>query len=251
MESFEVEEAQTVPRRRRSYDAIWNVLTIIVLLVTLCVGAIIIFIFFNPSTPLNLYPPPTEIPLPGPPTATNAPLFTLEPSWTPTIVISTLTPTPRPTNTPLVTATLFGLPTVITTTPGATLTPGGFAFAVMPGSPSAIPGTSFHPDLGCEWIGVAGQVLGMNGEPIRFQIVHLGGRVENTPVDALMATGMAPAYGPAGFEFIIADRLVGTTDTLWIQLEDVQGLPMSDRIFFDTFADCNQNLIVIYMQQVR
>jgi hypothetical protein len=62
---------------------------------------------------------------------------------------------------------------------------------------------------------------------------------------------MAPAYGPAGFEFIIANRLLGTTGTVWIQLEDVQGLPMSDRIFFNTYGDCNQNLVVIYLQQVR
>jgi hypothetical protein len=34
-------------------------------------------------------------------------------------------------------------------------------------------------------------------------------------------------------------------------LEDVQGLPMSDRIYFDTIADCNQNLVIIYLRQVR
>jgi hypothetical protein len=251
MESFDVQEARTVPRRKRSFDVVWNVLTVIMLLATLCVGGYVLMIFLNPASSLNLYPPPTEIPMPILPTETHTPVFTLQPSWTPTIAIPTQTPTPRPTNTPLVTATLYGLPTAATPSPTGPLTPGGYAFAVMPGSPSAIPGSSFHPDLGCDWIGVAGQVLGMNGEPVRFQIVHLGGRVENTPVDALMATGMAPAYGPAGFEFIIANRLVGTTGTLWIQLEDVQGLPMSDRIYFNTYADCNQNLVVIYMQQVR
>ena len=44
---------------------------------------------------------------------------------------------------------------------------------------------------------------------------------------------------------------MGTTSTLWIQLEDVQGLPMSERIYFDTYADCEHNLVVIYLQQVR
>jgi hypothetical protein len=251
MESFEVEEAQTAPRQRFSIDLVWNILTIIALVLILGVGTVVLLIFFNPTIALNMFPPPTMIPLPVLPTATNTPRIILEPSWTPTIALPTIPLTPRPSNTPLVTATPYGFLPGNTPTFGPSLTPGGFAFAVMPGSPSAIPGASFHPDLGCDWIGVAGQVLGMNGEPIRFQIVHLGGSVEGQTIDSLIATGMAPAYGPAGFEFIIANRLLGTTGTVWIQLEDVQGLPMSDRIFFNTYGDCNQNLVVIYLQQVR
>ena len=251
MERYDFQEARKAPRRRRSFDPLWNVLAIILLILNLCVLVIVLTIFANPSSAWNPFPPPTLVPLPEMPTATSTLRIQLEPSWTPTIGVPTETATPRPTNTPLVTATPFELLPSSTPTVGATVTPGGYAFEPLDGSPSAIPGTSFHPELGCDWIGVAGQVLGMNDEPVRFIIVHLGGTLEGQTVDSLIATGMATAYGPAGYEFIIANRLVATNDSLWIQLEDVQGLPLSDKIYFDTFDNCDQNLVIIYMKQVK
>ena len=252
MDHFDIIDARKAPRRkRRRFDLVWNLLAIALLVMTLCVGAVVATIFMNPSSAWNPFPPPTRVPIPEWPTPTNTLKMTLEPSWTPTIGVPTQTFTPRPTNTPLVTATPFDLPPSSTPTVGATLTPGGFAFELNDGSPSWISSASFHPDLGCDWTGVAGQVLGINGEPVRSQFIHMGGSVEGQLINLLTITGSAPSYGLAGYEFTIANRLVATNDTLWIQLEDVQGLPMSDRIYFDTIADCNQNLVIIYLRQVR
>jgi hypothetical protein len=64
-------------------------------------------------------------------------------------------------------------------------------------------------------------------------------------------TGLAPQYGQGGFEITLADRLIASNGTLWIQLLDQQNLPLSDRIFFDTYQDCQKNLVIIYFTQVR
>lgn len=251
MERFDIEEARKAPRRRRSFNLVWNILAILMLMLTICVGVFLLQIFLNPYSTWNPFPPPTLIPMPPTLTPTITLRVVLEPSWTPTIAIPTQTFTPRPTNTALVSATPSVLPSFTATMIAATATPGDFAFALMDGSPQWIAGATFHPELGCDWIGVAGQVEGLNGDPILYQFIHLGGILEGQEVGEVVATGTAPAIGPGGFEFIIAPRLVATTGSLWIQMEDIQGLPMSDRIYFDTFADCEQNLVIIYLQQVR
>ena len=250
MDVFDKVDARRTPRRRRGANLVWNILAAILLLMTACVVLVVLSIYVNPNSAWNPFPPPTLYPSPVLPSATSTLRMTLEPSWTPTVVIPTRTQTPAPTNTPLVTPTVESLPATETPS-GPTSTPGDFAFALMDGSPSAIRGDTFHPELGCEWIGVAGQVVDLSGEAVRSQFIHLGGTVEGETISRLTITGSAPAYGLAGYEFIIANRLVGTTQTLWIQLEDVQGLPMSERIYFDTYADCERNLVVIYLQQVR
>jgi hypothetical protein len=64
-------------------------------------------------------------------------------------------------------------------------------------------------------------------------------------------TGWAPQYGAGGFEFTLADKLFASNDALWIQLLDQQNLPLSDRVYFDTYDDCKKNLIIIYFEQVK
>ena len=64
-------------------------------------------------------------------------------------------------------------------------------------------------------------------------------------------TGLAPQYGQGGFEFTLANQLIATTGTLWIQLLDQQNLPLSERIYFDTYNDCEKNLVIIYFNQVH
>lgn len=251
MDSFDLQEARRVPRRRRSFDGVWNILALILLVMSACVVFAAWLVYSNPYSAWNPFPPATELPLPPSPTPSVTMRFTLEPSWTPTFAVPTLTPTPGITHTPIVTATPYGAQPASETTAAPTVTPGGFAFDILPSSPSAIQGAAFHPELGCDWTGVAGQVLGMNGEPLRSQFIHLGGTLDGQVFDLLTITGSATSYGPAGFEFILANRLVASNDTLWIQLEDVQMLPMSAQITFDTFADCDHNLVIIYLQQVR
>lgn len=243
-------EQTKTPRRRRSFDMVWNILAVIVLLGVVCVGAYYLMVFINPASGLNPWPPPTQIvvpTMPFTPTPTNTPRITLQPSWTPTPPgTQPPTSTPRPTSTPLITDTPIGF------RPSATPTAGGFSFVVQRGSPSAISSEGFHPDVGCNWMGVAGQATSLSGAPVVGLFVQLGGMLEGRVYETkLTMTGTAVQYGKGGFEFTIADRPIASQGTLWIQLLDQQNLPLSDKVYFDTYLDCQRNLIIIYFTQVK
>jgi hypothetical protein len=130
--------------------------------------------------------------------------------------------------------------------------PQEYAFVLQQGSPSAIAGADFHQRGGCNWSGVAGQAVSLNGEAVRGLFVELGGSMPGVgSVDNLIMTGLAPQYGQGGFEITLADKLIASDGTLWIQLLDQQNLPLSERIYFNTYDDCQKNLVIVYFSQVH
>jgi hypothetical protein len=250
MDSFEILEAQEPPRRKIPSALVWNVLTIAVLVTTLCFISVFVLIFVNPYSGINPFPPPTSDPTMVPPTATVTPRFTLVPSWTPTVMVTQLTVTPEaviiPESTPVA-------PVNATAMEESGSTPqGGFSFVPRQGSPAAIDGASFHLEISCNWSGVAGQATSLNGESVRGLFVQLGGAMPGfESVDKLAMTGLASQYGEGGFEFTLADKPFDSTGTLWVQLLDQQNMPLSEKIHFDTYDDCQKNLIIIYFDQVK
>jgi hypothetical protein len=104
-----------------------------------------------------------------------------------------------------------------------------------------------HQDLGCNWMGVGGQVIDERGAPILGLVVHLTGTLDGRSVDMLTLTGSAAqfGYGPSGYEFALADEPIPSSNQMYVQLLDQSGAPLSDQILFTTFADCNRNLILI------
>jgi hypothetical protein len=128
----------------------------------------------------------------------------------------------------------------------------GYPYEVQKGSPLAVQNI-YHPELECFWMGVGGQVLDMSGAPVVGLIVQLGGALPGVQLSLpmLSLTGVALNYGPSGYEFQLAGEPVASKKTLWLQLLDQAGLPVSDKVSFDTFKDCNRNLILINFKQVR
>jgi hypothetical protein len=254
MDSYEISEVKGPQRRKKTVGRVWNVLTVLVLVTLLCVVSVFILIFINPNSSLNPFPPSTMNPALATATATVTPRFTLVPSWTPTNAItqpsdpSTATSIPVPAQS--VVESVVDIPIlVVTSSAGVT---DSSAFELLQGSPHAIAGKEFHPEAECNWSGVAGQATSLNGEPVRGLFVQMGGSIPGVEhMDNLIMTGMAPQYGPGGFEFTISDKLVASKGTLWIQLLDQQNLPLSNKVFFDTYDDCQKNLIIIYFIQVR
>ena len=120
------------------------------------------------------------------------------------------------------------------------------------GSPSAVQNL-FHPELGCDWMGVGGQVVDMSEAPVTGLIIRLGGNLPGVvlPQPMLSLTGVALNYGPGGYEFQLAEKPVGSKGSLWVQLLDQVGIPLSEKVAFDTFNDCGKNLILINFKQVR
>lgn len=240
------------PPVRKTTTVVWSCLTVLVLLAVLAVVCVFLVLFTNPYSAFNPFPPPTQALPVGLPTETpTQAMITLPPSWTP-IPSATLpsTETPTPTETLPATPT----PITLTPTPTATLPPpsGGYPYEVRTGSPRAIPNI-YHPELACTWMGVGGQVVDMNDAPVTGLIIRLGGEASGIEFDenTYTLTGVALNYGRAGYEFTLADQPVASSGELWIQLLNQAGVPLSEKVPFNTFADCEQNLIIIDFKQVH
>ena len=68
-----------------------------------------------------------------------------------------------------------------------------------------LPASEFHQTAACDWSGVAGQAMSLNGEAVKGLFVQLGGSMPGVEsMDNLVMTGLAPQYGQGGFEFTLA-----------------------------------------------
>ena len=259
------------PPRRRSADAFWNVLTALVLVGIFLTAGLFAFLFYNPNVPFNPYPPPTlpaTLALP-PPVAT----FTLAPAVVPDTAVPSLPPsathtetsspvpptnTPRPTHTEQPTATITLTPSktpTITRTPlqPATRKTSRFFSFVLQSDPRAIDATIFNPEHGCEWVGVAGQAVDIQGRPINGIPVQVGGSINGVEMQVLYGlTGTVPEYGQAGYEITLPTKPINSKGKIWVRLLDQSAMiQISEQVYFDTFSDCQKNLILINFKQVR
>ena len=225
---------------------IWDWLSIGVLVLTTCIAGYFLLIYLNPESSLNPLPPGGRLLVPS---ETPAPIK-LEATWTasPTLEM-TPTNTPRPTFTALFTETPFSL-VPPTRTPKPTSTPKAlFSVTVKP-----IPSTIFYPELGCSYFGVGGEAVDSNNGPYKFGIVKVGGTLNGKTIDPSQyttVTGVATKFGQAGFEIVFDVPAVNSNKTLWIQMFDVSDIPQSDRIFFNTYSDCERNLIQVRFKATR
>jgi len=168
--------------------ALFNVLTIITLLATVCLlgyyGLVMFNVYKSPFPPPTLVPTywPTDTPTPSGPTPI--------PTWTPTRT-PTITPTPGPTNTRTPTLTPSPFPTMpptptfpptATPTPRVTLSPLPFTYDL----------SMMSPQYGCSWTGAAGHVQDLDGNPLVGYPVHIWGAgidvVVNSGADARFNT---------------------------------------------------------------
>ena len=94
-------------------------------------------------------------------------------------------------------------------------------------------------------------MLDLTGSPVYYVIVQIGGSLEGKPIDLISVTGSASELGQGGYVFSLSDHPVDSSDSLWIQLQDQQGLALSEKIYFSTYASCEKNLILINFTQIR
>jgi hypothetical protein len=248
MDSFDLKPERKVINRK---SLLWNVMTAVVLMSVCCLAYYFLTIFQNPRSRLNLFPPralPTLY-------QTITPTITIiqrEPTWTSTLTLEPIaTRTQAFTWTPLpemVTGTITETPTITPTegTPTITTTP-------MPASAQINyqANTTIYPNSGCDWLGVGGQVLDSDGKPLQFQTIQLGGTLADQLVSRMTLSGNAPVYGTSGFEFVLGDHPVASTQTLWIQLFDNTAKPLTNKIYFDTYEGCDENLVLIVFTKNR
>jgi len=238
MDGFELKTEHKVNRKA----VVFNILTILVLFSIGCLLYYMVSIFINPDSSLNFFPPPAVPTRYQTPTSTITPIQ-LEATWTSTVTVApSVTRTKVPTWTPLpemVTPSITETPTETqepTLTP--TVGPAGAQFEYRPS-------VSIHPDQGCSWIGVGGVVLNPDGSPLPLQTIQVGGTLNGQAVSKMTWSGNATAYGTSGFEFVLGQLPVASSQTLWLQLFDNTGKPLTLRIPFDTSASCEENLVLV------
>lgn len=117
-------------------------------------------------------------------------------------------------------------------------------FSLQEGSPSYLPNT-FHQELGCGWIGIAGQLFDLYGVPIRGLIIEVEGELGGKFLIELGITGGAPQYGSGGYEIVLGERPQETLQAMVLRVMDLDGKQLSADIKFDTYASCEKNLIII------
>jgi hypothetical protein len=113
------------------------------------------------------------------------------------------------------------------------------AFVLQPGTPAYLP--NFANTSVCAWMGVAGQVFDLSGNPLVGYRVQLLG----SGIGAVATTGNKTAYGPGGYEMVVGSAPVATTDVYTVQLLDPNGIPLSFKHSIPTYDNCDQNLIVV------
>jgi hypothetical protein len=238
-------------KKGSSRDMVWNILTVVVLLMMLCSCWVIYTVYANPYSAINPFKPNTPIPPTITPTWTP---LVFPPTWTPEpTLLPTETSTPRPTYTLEPTYTPFSL---------ATATPNASATAVIPptrtpkptGLPygvtvTAVDSTTYRADSSCNTLYVAGQAIDNKKNPMLGYIVKLGGNVPGKTFDSTSMTGIASTYGQSGFEFDLGIPPVASKNTLWVQMFDQSNAPLSDKIYLTTYSDCAKNLIYIRFTQ--
>ncbi len=100
-----------------------------------------------------------------------------------------------------------------------------------------------HPEAGCDWMGVAGQIFDEDQQPVNGMVVVVEGVTNNTMIELLGYSGLAEAYGPGGYELVLSD--VNGPGIFWIQLFGEDGNPLSEIYSFQMDGTCEQNLAVI------
>jgi hypothetical protein len=237
MSKYDYDDTPSTPRKAPMRLDLWDMLSILTLLMTLCIGAYFVAVFASPDAPYNflsstrndpptptitqIQPPATWTATPQGPTETATltlvPTFTLEPSPT---VVSLITPsdTPTPTRTPK---------------------------APFSATVTYIDSTIIHPEAACNWQGVAGTIIDANNADMLGIAVRLSGFYNNKTKNELTVSGIAPAYGKSGFEFFLSSVPIGSDGLLSIQILDQAGLPLSDNIPINTYADCTKNLVLV------
>jgi hypothetical protein len=166
---------------------------------------------------------------------------------------------PQPTQTPIqpsdsgaIEAT--DIPTVevggeATTEPEPTQPPAVYPYKVQDMNPVYLANFT-RQELGCDWMGIGGQIFNLEGVVQKDIIIKVGGDIAGSPpIEELTMPLAEPdldiAYGPGGYELTLADSPVDSDATLWIQLFSLQGDPLTEQIYLVTYDDCQKNLLLM------
>ncbi len=128
--------------------------------------------------------------------------------------------------------------------------PQGYEVYVQDGSPAYI--SSFtHPEYGCNWAGVAGQVFGPDNKPVSGFTVVISGSIDGSYINQSGVTGSAQAYGPGGYEVKISSAPFTSDGSLTAYLLDTELKQVAAPVPVTTYQDCQSNLLLLNYVKVK
>ena len=197
------------------------------------------------AVPTSIAPQPSETSSTGLPSVTaQATLVVSTPAGTSAAKSTKAAVITTTVNAPSTTPTIK-IPTPVPAVP----TPVPMKYGLQPGTPVGVTGF-VHADLGCKWMGIGGQVFALDSTPVKQLVVELGGTLGGQAISQLSLTGAATEWGPGGFEFTLANHPIESSGTLWLRVLDLNGDPISNRIYFTTYNDCSKNAILVNLTQL-
>lgn len=239
---------RTPPRKKSDPDLVWNILTIVMLLGTLCIAGYAYSLFSNPFSELNFFPPDTPTVTSPPPTWTPR---AFDATWTPTV---TLQPSPSNTRRPTITLEPSNTPFSLATptsemSPTLTVKPTGAPYSA---AISYHASTTFRSDTDCSKLWIAGHVKNEKNEAVDGLIVKMGGALPGksfVPPTITLSGLMNKIYGASGFEFDLGVKPVASTQAVWVQLFSQSNEALSAQVFVTTYTDCGKNLAMVNFQK--
>lgn len=207
---------------------------------------IVLVVFLLLSSCIMLEEVPSKTPTAAADTQTVVPSATKENATSTSAPVEpTATEVVAPTATEEVTPTETVVPS-LTPTSLPSATPTQLPFAIQADTPVYTENFGY-PDAGCNWLGVGGQIFDSDGEPIINLVIWIRGSINEVPFEAIALTGTAEGakYGPGGYEVVLNNAVLESSDVFSIQILDLNGNILTEPYFFDTFDQCDQNLIII------
>ena len=146
-----------------------------------------------------------------------------------------------PSNTPAPTQTV---------PPTPTSTPWSAAFVIR-GTPEDFPHTLLYDRYACEeYLFIGGEVWDLRESPLKGLTVKLTGSYGGGVVELSSESGDVGVYGQSGYGFVIDNKQI-KSDTLYIQLFDAQGNPLSAKVKLSISGECDGNLLLVNYKQVQ
>ena len=219
-----------------------------------------VYVYLNPFSPLNIFPPATPLPIII--TATFLPATSTE-----AVPLELrVTPTPlggsRPTATLIlptaaITPTLPGGAQIIEGTlviPASTPIPTGLPTVTPTFSPYPLrlsaDGVSYLENdngRGCTWASIAGNIVNQAGTALN----GLGVKITDTTSGdfSVVYSGSAPTFGAGGFEFALGEAPL--INAYLLQVVSAAGAPLSAEYQVITSDRCTQNIARVRFEQVQ
>ena len=61
--------------------------------------------------------------------------------------------------------------------------------------------------------------------------------------------GIQAFYGASGFEFQLGDAPKDSINSLYLQLRDQGGMPLSENVYINTYNSCDKNMVFITFRE--